>query len=196
MGAVYCLGVSPGTEVSGNVIHDINSYSYGGWGLYTDEGATGIVMENNLVYRTKCGGFHQHYGKDNIIKNNIFVDATLYQIQATRPEKHRSFTFTNNIIAFTSGRLYQGAFFSMQSVIDHNLIWRKKKSTSLTSKQTKIFAGRSWREWNKYGYDTHSIIKNPQYTNPKKDDFTPNNKKALRKIGFKPFDFKEVQKRH
>ena len=123
LGGVYTLGKSEGTSVSHNVIDHVCSFDYGGWGLYTDEGSTGIVMEDNLVYQCKSAGFHQHYGENNIIRNNIFAGNIKAQLQATRVEDHLSFTFTNNIIWYSQGDLLANNWVHLDLKSDYNAYW-------------------------------------------------------------------------
>lgn len=182
MGAVYTLGESPGTVISNNVIHDIYSYDYGGWGLYTDEGSTGIVMENNLVYRCKSGGFHQHYGKENVIRNNIFALAYQNQLQFTRVEPHRSFTFERNIVLSDRGTLLSGAWREADIAMDNNDYWDLRADTALR------FCGLTFREWRRIK-DTHSIVADPLFVDPVADDFRFRSLKTVRRIGFVPFDY-------
>ena len=186
MGGVYTLGASEGTTVSNNVIHHVYSYDYGGWGLYTDEGSFGIKMENNLVYCCKNAGFHQHYGKGNVIRNNIFAFNKLSQVQFTKVENHLSFYFVNNIIYYNQGLLYmdmiKDAWIKGHIVIDHNCFWN--------SNMKKIdFLGMDFEKWKKLGKDKHSIIADPKFKDPMRFDFRFQNMKVVRKIDFKPFDY-------
>ena len=56
MGGIYTLGKQPGSKVINNLWHDIAATQYGGWGIYFDEGSSGILAESNLVYRTTLTG--------------------------------------------------------------------------------------------------------------------------------------------
>lgn len=171
MGGIYTLGLSEGTVVSGNVIHDIYSYGYGGWGLYTDEGSTGIVMENNLVYNCKNSGFHQHYGKDNLIRNNIFAFQIKAQLQASRVEKHQSFRFTRNIVYYTSGKLGETNWDKVNAVKDSNIYWNTALEKINTTK------------------DQHALVADPLFNDPMNHDFHIKNTTVIDKIGFRQFDY-------
>ena len=186
MGGIYTLGVSPGTVIRQNLIHDVQSHGYGGWGIYTDEGSTGILIENNVVYRTKTGGFHQHYGKDNVVRNNVFAFAQVGQIQRTREEQHVSFTFDHNIIYWTEGPALHGnwkgdAGFQM----DWNVWWN-------AAGQAVTFDGRSLEDWRKAGHDVHSVVADPQFAAPAKGDFRLKPGSPAPKLGFKPIDLGTV----
>ena len=185
MGGVYCLGGSEGTTVSNNVIHHVYSFDYGGWGLYTDEGSTAIVMENNLVYNCKNSGFHQHYGKENILRNNIFANNLKAQLQATRIENHLSFSFNNNIVWFSTGDLLSNNWDKINIQSDHNCYWD-------TRTKDIRFGKLSFAEWKKSGKDLHSIIANPEFANASAFDFRIKNSAAMRKIGFKVFDYSKA----
>ncbi|MCP4859183.1 MAG: right-handed parallel beta-helix repeat-containing protein [Fuerstiella sp.] len=181
MGGIYTLGPSEGTLVRNNVFHDVYAYSYGGWGLYTDEGSTGILFENNLVYRVKTGGFHQHYGKDNVIRNNILAFSKLYQVQATRVEDHNSFTFENNIVYWDSGTLLSGPWDKVNHVSRNNCYW------NVVGDEVD-FIGNSLGQWQAAGHEQGSIIADPRLQDARHDDFHIKPDSPALKLGFKPFD--------
>ena len=72
MGGIYILGIQPGTMIHGNIIHDISGENIS-WGIYLDEGSSEIIIENNLVYNIASECFHVHYGRNNMVRNNVFA---------------------------------------------------------------------------------------------------------------------------
>ncbi|HWN96178.1 MAG TPA: right-handed parallel beta-helix repeat-containing protein [Methylomirabilota bacterium] len=180
MGAVYTLGPQPGTVMRNNLIHDVNAFTYGGWGLYTDEGSTGIVMENNIVYRCKNAGFHQHYGKENVIRNNIFAFNKENQLMRSREEDHTSFYFTNNIVYFWEGNLLGSTWKNDRFVMDRNIYWKPNGTNQANMK----FSGVTFEQWRARGHDTNSLITDPRFVDGMKANFRLRRDSSVSALGF------------
>lgn len=186
MAAIYTLGISTGTVIRGNHIHDIWGFveGYGAGGIYPDEGSSGLLIENNLVYRVQSGGLTIHYGRDNLIRNNIFAFGQRAQIHLGRPDMQSSQTLLGNIIYYEEGTLIERL---SDLVSDRNLYWH-------TGGPDKVVfpGGRDFAAWQQAGYDRESLVADPGFLAPERDDFRLREDSPARGLGFVPFDSSEA----
>ena len=178
MGAVYLLGVRAGTVVRGNVFHDVAGRVYGGWGVYLDEGSTDVLVDRNLIYRTTHGAFHQNYGRDNVLRDNVFAYNRDAQVARTKTEPHTSFTFERNVVVWDTGELTNT--WPDGLAFDRNLYY-------LGGRGTLTFAGKTWPQWTAAGEDAHSVVLTEQpFVDPAHDDFTLRPGVPAKAVGFEP----------
>jgi parallel beta-helix repeat protein len=185
MGGIYTLGVQPGTVIRNNLIHDISSFTYGGWGIYPDEGSSYLLIESNIVYKCKSSGFHQHYGRENIVRNNIFAFNREFQLMRTRAEDHSSFTMERNIVYFDQGGLlgsnWKGTGFTMR-----NNVYYDRRGPDIS------FADKSFSEWKASPQDLGSMIADPLFANPDNYDFRLRPESPALKKGFQQINMSTV----
>lgn len=189
MGGIYTLGPQPGTIIHHNFFHDITRRHYGGWGLYTDEGSTGIVLEKNIVARCQSAGFHQHYGKDNIVRNNLFIDCEDHSLMRTREENHNSFTFESNVVVAQSGTLLGSNWSNGNFIMRNNLWWDKRHGANTSAYR---FADKSWEAWQAAGHDGGSQIADPKLRDVEHPELGLATDSPARELGWEFFDLTEV----
>jgi hypothetical protein len=188
MAAVYTLGPQPGTAIRGCHIHDIGVSSYGGWGMYNDEGSTGILWENNLVHHTQDAGYHQHYGRGNVVRNNIIAYCNSEHVRRSKPEDQLAFSFERNIVLLGDGKLFAQLnrnWLDGRVALHENLYWKPDGPI-------RDFAGKTWDEWRALGQDTRSVVADPKFKDPAKGDWTLASDSPALQIGFVPFDWRKA----
>ena len=193
LGGIYSLGTQPGTVLRYNLIHDVVCADYVGRGVYLDEGSTGVVVENNVMYNTSTGGFGQNYGRRNIIRNNIFAFGKQAQIEhagnMAKAPPGSSYTLERNIFYYRSSEnLLRSAWQPRPAdkfTIDHNLYWREGGGELK-------FGNRTLKEWQALGFDKESIVADPLFVNAAKGDFRLKPGSPAEKIGFQAIDLSSV----
>lgn len=204
IGGIYMLGAQPGTVIRGNVVHDVVKRAYGGWGIYLDEGSAHMVVEGNLAFDVDSEPFHQHFGRENMIRNNIFAFGREGQVALQRSEAHTSFNFVRNILITDQQPLFVGGYAchldDLPFLSDVNLFWdigggplvnceRPRRRPPEETREGKSY---SLEEMRSLGYDRHSVVADPQCADLEKRDFTLGSVSPAFGLGFQALDFSTV----
>ncbi|MBT4818743.1 MAG: right-handed parallel beta-helix repeat-containing protein [Lentisphaerae bacterium] len=186
MGGVYTLGISPGTVIRYNLIHDLHCYKYGTTALYQDQASSEMLLENNISRNCQTGGYTLHYGRDNIVRNNIFALGVSHQISLGRPEDHHQLAFERNLIYYVDGNLTGHKWNKGTFTADRNLYWDAAGEPVKWGAQSL----EQWREETKR--DLGSVVADPQFANAEKGDFSIPPGSPAHKLGFVPIDMSKV----
>jgi hypothetical protein len=187
-GGIYLLGEAPGTWVCGNVVHDLASGEYGACGLYYDEGTCQVVGENNLLYNIDGDAFFMHYGKDNLLRNNILagcakgaLGSSVDVLDRSRIGEHCAVTIERNIMVLREGEVYRSSWPAARFQIRNNLVWD-------ANKRPLFCGGLPWEEWQRQGMDAGSLVADPLFADADRGDFTLDPASPAFSVGFVPFE--------
>ncbi len=149
-GVYYLSGVNSGNKVINNWVRDIvhDPSGYGGWGLYVDAGAAGVLFQNNLVYRTSDASLHVNAWntpppspvQPNVFKNNILAYGAMGVMDRHNDTSFLNIIFENNIFYYDkntgdSNSVLYGYWYCEGKTVctdyfqfDHNIYFNKSVS--------------------------------------------------------------------
>ena len=196
MGGIYLLGVQPGTVVEGNLIHDITKAHYGGWCIYPDEGSSHMLIQNNVCYKTNDSLFNQHYGRENLVRNNVFAFGGESVLSHGRSDDGQiSIRFERNMLITDGKPIFRGGYGCLISDKNHtsdlNLMW-DSTGADLTFVDRDPLSSIDFAAWQAYGHDRHSIVADPMCADPENGGFSLAEDSPAFALGFEAIDLSSV----
>lgn len=182
MGGIYTLGISPGTTERGNHIHHVYNYApvSHGSGIYPDEGSSEILIEDNVVYRVRTSPLFQHYGTNNIVRNNILAFGGEAQLRRCREDKPCHYVATGNIVYSDIDQMLGGVWKNGDWRLGSNVYW-------CTAGQPK-FKDMDFATWQSKGKDAGSMVADPLFMDAGRGDFRLKQDSPAARTGFRQID--------
>lgn len=179
-GGIYTLGQRPGCVLRRNHVHHIH-----GHGIYHDEGTSEQRVEQNLVHHVSGCALATHYGRDNVVRNNIFaLTDDLPFVLAGRREAHRTTVFERNVVCWRNGVVGGGSGIVWPlhgARIRDNLFWAEGRALDF---------GHDSRlaDWQRTGQFLGTLIADPLFQDPDGDGFALRSDSPALRTGFLPWD--------
>ena len=176
----------------------MHSAHYGGWCIYPDEGSSHILIEHNVCFDSDRSAFHQHYGRENVVRNNVFAFGGEAVCTYTRLEPHRGFTFERNILVTCGRPVWNNAKVDGEGglgperrrmVCDLNLVFDVAGGEPTIESRERAYPFSAWQE---AGLDRHSLVADPGFVDLDGRDLALAPDSPALALGFEPIDLDEV----
>ena len=165
------------------------------WGIYLDDYSSGTTVYGNIVARNVVGGVCVHGGQNNRIENNIFVDSHEHQVRLQpRDAFMQGNTFARNIVAYRRPEAQLVFCWNNRRDLfarwDHNLYWLR--GADLQALTTNLTPQGPWPKWLAAGNDAHSVVADPLFVDPARDDYRLRPDSPAWALGFKPIPVERI----
>lgn len=203
LGGIYMLGAQPGTEISGNIIHDVSCYQgasgYAGAGIYTDAGSSEMLIKNNLIFNCSSYAFNATIARNNSITNNIiaFCGECMINPGGQLLDYSSMNNYNGNIILTNNNVPIYMEMDTIEELVDNrNVMWDLTNDNELYFCQGDFKIGKaiSFKKAVRKGYVDTSFAQDPLFVDAEHYDFTLREDSPVfaRSIGFKAWDYSET----
>lgn len=207
-GAVFIYSqFTDGILIRNNLFHDIKPFAFFGWGIYLDFISQNVTVMDNVVYRCQWGNsMNNPRGKNNHWINNIFVDGGQAQIYWGTQNTPENNTFVQNIVYYSNPNAFlidvEGDALIKNKMVemDYNLYYctrggardMKIRRWDQSDEEFKTMEIQSLYDWQRLGYDFHSVIADPLFVDTVNDNYTLREESPAFKLGFRQIDLSTV----
>lgn len=179
---------------------------YYSWAIYFDNAPMDVLVHGNICARNTLGGLMiSHYGRNVTIENNIFVDSDRSQAYMLLAGKMSNIRIRRNIFCYSHPeadflRLNLGYGIDLTQVLtefDYNVL-HHTAGRELTldglpgeaAQRTQMAVQEMPRlaNWQKLGFDAHSVIAEPGFVDPAHDNYDLKPDSPALRLGFVPID--------
>lgn len=192
--AVFLDALEPNRICGNRIVNMRRSVSAGNWTIDLDDGSSNYHICGNLCLGSTLKLRDGYYRS---VANNIFVSPVPLGWHVWPTDSGD--TFTRNIVVVAGTRL--GETTPTDAVcrpirmpehpwgreIDRNLYWNANTRHFLV-RETSPDREYTWEVWNELGYDRHSVVADPQFTDPLSGDYRLRPESPAWAIGFEPID--------
>jgi parallel beta-helix repeat protein len=192
-----------------------------GWAVYLDNWTSNSFVYGNIIVRSGLYGVVVNGGQNNFIENNVIVDASssatrltpgdsagvpqmegymmgnrfsrniFYSTKTSAKSLHRHSAALDEPITDALAESDYNLFFNTttKEFVVGETRYRKAAGASGGEFNTKEI---SLAEWQKMGFDTHSVVADPLFVDPQHDDYRLKPESPALKLGFQQIDASQI----